>query len=138
MPQVIDTPVGNQLSLISLAIEIATRLQHKKYRIACIITDKHDRILSIGVNSYTKTHPKQAYYASKHGGRINRIFLHAEMDAIIRCRSKPASIYIARVGRNKEPRLAKPCPICMAAIKDAGIKRIIYTNSVDNIQIRKI
>ena len=91
-----------------------------------IITDKKGRILSVGKNNYKKSHPTQAYYAEKVGNR-DQIFLHAEIASLIKCRGKPYAIYIARVSRGGEPRLAKPCLICWQAIKDAGIKEIYYT-----------
>jgi len=97
-----------------------------KYRLVAIIADKRGRILSIGRNSFEKTHPKQAYYAKKNGSK-HRIYLHAEMDALVRCKEKGYVIYIARVNRIGEPMLAKPCKICADAIKDSGIEKIFYT-----------
>lgn len=113
--------------MLNKAINIAKQINVGKYRLACIITDKRSRIISSGVNSYTKTHPRQAYYAKRYGNR-DRIFLHAELDAIIHCYEKPYAIYIARVNKKGLPCLAKPCKICQMAIKDVGIKKIVYTS----------
>ena len=116
--------------MIDFAIELAQNISHKGYRLACIITDKRGRILSTGFNSYSKTHPKQAYFAKKYG-RHARIFLHAEMSALIRVKHGiPHHIYIARVDKKGNPRLAKPCPICYSAIRDSEIKKITYTNDI--------
>lgn len=112
--------------ILNKAKEIALELPKNNYRLCAIITDKRGKILSIGVNSYNKTHPTQAYYASKSKNK-NRIYLHAEMDAIIKCKGKAHTIYIARVGNNNSHRLAKPCEICYNAIRDIGIKNIIHT-----------
>ncbi len=99
-----------------------------KQNITAMIFDKKGRILSIGKNSYVKTHPLQAEYAKKVGDP-NKIYLHAEVAAIIRCRdlSKAYKIVITRVNVNGEFVLAKPCSICMRAIKESGITVIEHT-----------
>ena len=114
--------------MLNLAIEIAQNIPHNKHRIACVVTDRRNKILAVGKNSYTKTHPRQAYYAKKSENK-NRIYLHAEIDALCRCEGKPYAIYVARVNKQGEVRLAKPCDICSQAIEDMGIRRIIYTQS---------
>lgn len=118
-----------QIKLLNKAIELAKSLKSQdRYKLSAIVTDKKNNILSFGVNSYKKTHPTQAYYAEKVG-KYNSIFLHAEIDAVskIPYNKKPYAIYIARVGKTGEPRLAKPCKICNKAIKDSGIEKIYYT-----------
>lgn len=99
-----------------------------KYRMAAIICDSRGNVLSRGTNSYTKTHPLQARYATKcfEGGRI---FRHAEIHAISRLGrdASPKRIYIGRVNRNGTRGLAKPCRICEKAIKEAGITEVCYT-----------
>lgn len=112
--------------MLKLATKIAKKLPHK-YKICAIVTDKKDNILGIGTNSYTKSHPKQASYA-KRCGCSERIYLHAEIDAITRLRTgKPYRIYIARARGQAEVGTAKPCNICELAIKEAGIKEVVYT-----------
>jgi deoxycytidylate deaminase len=114
--------------MLNFAIQLASQIKSNKYRLCAIITDKKGIPLSIGNNSYTKSHPKQAYYAEKTGNK-NRIFLHSELDAIIKLpyNSKPYAIYVARVGKNGQQLLARPCIICQEAIKDIGIRKIYYT-----------
>jgi tRNA(Arg) A34 adenosine deaminase TadA len=102
-----------------------------KHVLTAIIYDKKGRVLSIGQNNYTKSHTIQAKYAKK-AGKPESIYLHAEIHAIIKCRSlnKAHKIFISRYDKNGKPRLAKPCPICQNAIKEAGIKIIEYTVDV--------
>lgn len=52
--------------------------------------------------------------------------LHAEIHALIKARgaAKGASIFVAR----KNERMAKPCGPCMAALKEAKISKVFYTN----------
>jgi tRNA(Arg) A34 adenosine deaminase TadA len=96
--------------------------------ITAIIYDKRGKVLSIGKNSYVKTHPLQAKYANKVG-LPEKQFLHAEISAIVRCRdlAKAHKIEVFRVGRNGDLLLAKPCPVCESAIRASGIKHIEHT-----------
>lgn len=119
--------MGNRI--LNVAIDIARNLTHKKYRIAAIITDRRNKILSIGWNSYSKSHPEQLRWAKKNNNH-HKIWLHAEISALVRCKDGiPYHIYIARVYRNGQPAMASPCLLCADAIKHAGIKKVIYTQS---------
>ena len=93
--------------------------------LTAIIYDKRGRVLSIGKNSYVKTHPVQAKFANECGD-VHKMFLHAEIDAIIRCRdiSKAHRIFVSRPTKTGYG-LAKPCPICMHAIKTTTPIKII-------------
>lgn len=100
----------------------------RHYEITAIIYSKRKEILSIGKNSYVKTHPVQAKYAKKVG-EPNKVYLHAEIHAILRCKdlSKAHSIKIFRFLDDGTPANAKPCKVCMEAINAAGIKFIEHT-----------
>lgn len=88
---------------------------HKgKQRIVAVALRK-GKIIGIGFNSYLKTHPKQRDFA-RRVGQDERIYLHAEMDALIRCRSKPDSLYVVRLTKAGLLGNAKPCPVCSYAI----------------------
>jgi tRNA(Arg) A34 adenosine deaminase TadA len=99
-----------------------------RYNVTAIIVDKRSRILSVGKNSYVKTHPLQAKYA-KAVGKENAIFLHAEIHALVKCRNieDAHKIIITRYDSKGHPRLARPCDICMSALKSFGITRIEHT-----------
>ena len=94
-----------------------------RYHYKAFIKDKKGKILSIGENNHTKSHPLMAKL-SRRAGDPKKIFLHAEIAAIIKCRdlSKAESIFIYRVLDNKDIVLADPCPICTSAIKALGLK----------------
>lgn len=107
-------------------------------RVAAIVTDKRGTILSEGINSYEKTHPLQAQFALKTKKHKERVFLHAEISALVKNKTDRAyRIYVARTHRNNNYALAKPCPVCTLAIKEAGIKEIVYTDK-DSIQKIKL
>jgi tRNA(Arg) A34 adenosine deaminase TadA len=99
-----------------------------KQQITAIIYDKRGRVLSVGQNSYLKTHPMQAKYARKVGEE-HKIFLHAEIAAITKCRnlSKAAKMIVFRYGHDGSPMLAKPCKVCASAISAVGIPEVEHT-----------
>jgi deoxycytidylate deaminase len=100
----------------------------KKYNITAFLYDKKGNILSVGKNSYVKSHPVQARLA-KQMGMEHRHFLHAEISALIRCKrlDKAHSMFVCRFDREGNPANAKPCPICQEAIRMAGIKEVRWT-----------
>ena len=62
-------------------------------------------------------------------GITNRPFIHAEIDAIIRCRNldRAHRIFVSRYNRQGEPADACPCEICRSGIDKTPIKIIEYT-----------
>lgn len=107
---------------INLAIKISKQSAHK-FPIGAVIT-KGNKIISVGVNK-NKTHPCQINYHLNKNGNI-----HAELDAIILCESDISNsvLYVARLLKNGDFGIAKPCSSCMKIIGNYGIKKIIYTN----------
>lgn len=103
-------------------------MSKQRFDLTAIIYDKRGRVLSIGKNSYVKTHPLQHKHASRVG-LPDKQFLHAEIHAISRCRNleRAHRIVVTRFGARGEPKTAKPCPVCESAIKAAGIKYVEHT-----------
>ena len=99
-----------------------------KYRVTAIIYDKRGRVISVGQNSYIKTHPLQRHHAELVG-MPEKLYLHAEVSAITKCKNIESAhkILVTRYNKRGEPVLAKPCPICFSAIKSTKIKHIEYT-----------
>lgn len=99
-----------------------------KHTLTVIVYDKRGRPLSIGQNSYTRTHPRQAAIAAKVG-LPEKKFVHAEFSAITKCRDlkKAHKIVITRYNKQGEPVNAKPCPIRMELIRLSGIKFVEWT-----------
>jgi tRNA(Arg) A34 adenosine deaminase TadA len=95
-----------------------------------IIYDRKGRVLSVGKNSYVKTHTLQAKHAEKVG-LPDKQFMHAEIHAISKCRhlEKAHKIVVYRYGKRGQPLLAKPCPICQSAIESVGIDFIEWTEN---------
>lgn len=98
----------------------------RKFDITALAYDKRGRLLSVGRNSYTKTHPLAGYYGKKTG-KPQKIYLHAELHALLRAREKVHKLVVLRYNRDGSPALAKPCPACQMAIRDFNVKIVEYT-----------
>lgn len=117
---------------------------NKQERIGAVISNKN-RIVSWGV-SLKKTHPIQGKYnkirfADNIGEPgIDIAHIHAEIDALNRVKSKNLkghTMYIYRESLNGDLRMCRPCKGCMQALKDRGIKKIVYTTP-DGIAFERI
>jgi len=116
----IDRPI------MDLAIKVAESSKSRK-RVGALLLNKN-KVISQGVNQDTKSHPLQAKLADMVG-LSEKIYLHAEISALVKCKSEVDTIVVARLGGHEgnELRNAKPCPICSLAIEQAGIEHIYYT-----------
>lgn len=113
-------------NILDLAIKIARKTDNKRYNFVSIITNKKGMILSIGMNSLNKSHPLQAKYANLTN-QPGKIYLHSEIDALVRCKSQGYAIYTARTDKLGNVMLAKPCSICKLALMNSGINNIYST-----------
>lgn len=95
-------------------------------KLTALAYDKRGRLLSVGTNSYIKTHPAQAKY-SKKAGKPDAIYIHAELAALLKARGKVHKLVVVRYGKNGQPLLAKPCAACQLAIHDFGVKSVEHT-----------
>jgi tRNA(Arg) A34 adenosine deaminase TadA len=105
-----------------------TKKPRRQFKLKATIFNKKGHAISKGENSYSKTHPLQGRLA-KEAGRPDAIFLHAEIAALIKLKNWDDAhrIYIERYSDIGEPVPAKPCEICLLALKKAGIKVIHHT-----------
>lgn len=96
---------------------------------------KKNKLIAVGFNSYSKTHPKQhRAYSRVNQTTENGITLgypHAETIAIhnaLKNRKHPDCIVIVRINRAGELVMAKPCKSCTQLIKDTkSIKSIEFS-----------
>ncbi len=114
---------------LPLLEKLAARSGHSQHQMSCVIVQKN-RVVSFGWNS-VKTHTRST-------ARYN--MLHSEVAALLGNDynvTKGATAYVFR--RNKLGCLsnAKPCDGCMVALKQSGIKRVVYTNnnSWDSLEV---
>lgn len=111
-----------------LAGRLVGRGQHN---LVAFVLDKRGRVISYGFNEYTKTSPVQAKYAAKVG-KSCKIYLHAEIAALVKAKGKGDSLFIARFGKNGGRMNAAPCDICSLAIQKTGIKYVTFTVEENN------
>jgi len=109
----------------------------KKYWVIAASLDHHNNIISIGENSYQKTHPMQSRLSLKCGNR-NREYLHAEIASLVKNRNKPESIMIVRITSTGLVRMARPCNICNLAIRESGIRYIHFTGDDGLLHLEEI
>lgn len=109
---------------LDIAKNLALSSTVNKYRHGAVIV-KGGRVISTGINKM-KNHPSvfdddvDLIKSSAH--------VHAEIDAIKKVSDlRGAKIYIARVNKNGQTGLSRPCDKCYKNITAAGITRIIYT-----------
>lgn len=100
-----------------------------RHQITAVVRDKRGRTLSVGRNSYVKTHPLMHRASQATGSKSHRVYLHAEVAAILKLRdwSKAHSIEVFRFTKDGKPALAKPCACCQFVIQQTGIKKVIHT-----------
>ena len=106
---------------------------YNKIHVGCVAVYQ-GQIIGIGCNS-NKTHPTQKFYNRYREGSFDMLpKLHAEINCLNQLKGlninfSKVKLYIYRIGNDCEHRISRPCPSCMAAIKDMGIKNIYYTTN---------
>lgn len=112
-----------KMKFFDLCKELKKHSNHKQHKMSSVIVRKN-RVIGTGFNQL-KTHS-----LSKHPFKS----LHAEVHAVLKTTNKEdlegAEIYIYRENRYGLPALAKPCPYCLALLKEVGIKRMHYSNNL--------
>lgn len=121
--------------LVDRYIEVARALRPKRqngrsFHITCIF-DKR-KLLSIGVNDYTKDHPRHKYgvYLPTKPGFNYTSGIHSECRAIeklVNTSYSKLKVLNIRIDNNGEVNLSKPCLNCEKLIKKLGFKRVFYT-----------
>ena len=106
---------------------------HQQIQIGTVITYKH-RVISSGHNS-TKTHPLQKKYNIYRFDDVSATHsLHSEMQALLPLIDDKnidfSKVCLYNYRRRKDGKLgiSRPCPSCMALIRELGIRHIYYTN----------
>lgn len=99
-----------------------------KYVVGAFAFDSRGMILAKGTNSFVKTHPRQKQLADCVGLE-HKIYLHAEVSAIVKSSAKIDTLIVTRILQHTdEIAMARPCPVCCEAIRQAGIKKVYFTN----------
>ena len=101
-----------------------------RHQIGCVVTYK-GYILAVGHNK-TKSHPLQKTYNAFRFSEDTNHSIHAEVDALVQVAKRPidfskVTVYTYRPCKSRKSGMARPCPSCMAYIKQLGIKKLCYS-----------
>ena len=115
------------------ARQIANISDYKKQHVGCVAVYQ-GQVIGLGCNC-NKTHPMQKFY-NKYRMPSDYMLpkLHAEISCINQIKHldinfSKVKLYIYRIRKDQPFGLSRPCPSCMAAIKDLGIRDIYYTTN---------
>lgn len=115
------------------ARQVANISNYKKQHIGCVAVYQ-GQVIGLGCNC-NKTHPTQKFY-NKYRIKSDNMLpkLHAEISCINQIKHldinfSKVKLYIYRIRKDQPFGLSRPCPSCMAAIKDLGIRYVYYTTN---------
>ena len=108
----------------------------KRQNLTAIIYDKRGRVISIGKNSYEKTHPSMLYFG-RLVGQLKRPYLHAEISAITRCAQLDRAylIEVYRINSKGEYVSSCPCEICASAISRTNIRYVKFFDIHNELKV---
>jgi tRNA(Arg) A34 adenosine deaminase TadA len=121
----VKTPC-NIWSVLEAHADHADMVRSSKHAAAIVYKGQ---IIILGRNQY-KTHPIMI----KYGKNDKAIYLHAEIDAIVRCINKYGSnilskcdLYVLRTDKMNRISSSKPCEGCQKAVEAFGIRKVFHT-----------
>ena len=104
-------------------------IRHSKHAAAITYNNK---VLAVGESKY-KTHPFQKKIQEQVGNK-ERIYLHAEVDAIIKVINKHGTdilkeceLHVIRITKGGSVGCSKPCTGCQRAIDAFNIRRVVHS-----------
>lgn len=120
-----------KMRYFSTACDVA-KMSDYKQQIGCVLIYK-GKILGTGFNC-SKTHPIQKIYNKERFPEEDVLHtLHAETHAISPFLHKEGIdwskviVYTYRIKKSKPYGMSRPCPSCMAMLKNLGVRKICYS-----------
>jgi tRNA(Arg) A34 adenosine deaminase TadA len=111
---------------MNLAIKEALCVEHNKWKLGSVVF-RGGSVLGLGHNT------KRNDPSNMEDGEHIHASVHAEVSALRSTSvTEGAKIFVARVTPGGNLALARPCKRCLKTIKDAGIRRVYYTNETGN------
>ena len=115
------------------AHQVAKISDYKKQHIGYVAVYQ-EQVIGLGCNC-NKPHPAQKSY-NKYRNPSDLLLpkLHAEISCLnqikhLNINFAKVKLYIYRIRKDQPFGLSRPCPSCLAAIKDLGIRDIYYTTN---------
>ncbi len=123
------------------SVEIAGAMKSSALTGRCfhitVVFDKN-KIISIGANSYCKTHPKAAIFQKEEIVDRNRYVpgIHSELSAILKLGEDCSkfTFFNVRIDNNNQINNSRPCSGCTKLLKQVGFKRFYYSISGNSIR----
>jgi deoxycytidylate deaminase len=109
---------------MDLAKRMAQQSDFPDYRHGAVLIKGSVRNVATNKNNYCSFGSR---FQKGHSGRTT---LHAELGAILgvdRSVTEGATVYVARIGKENNYKISKPCSMCHEALKHVGVKRVVYT-----------
>ena len=131
--QVIQMLSNTDYKYFQKAHQIATISDYKKTHVGCVAVYQ-GQVIGLGCNC-NKTHPIQKKYNRYRKPSDSMLpKLHAEISCLNQIKHldinfSKVKLYIYRIRTDQPFGMARPCPSCMAAIRDLGVRNIFYTTN---------
>ena len=96
---------------------------------------KGNRVLKVSFNknSFSKVANRHRLMRDKNPWFGTR---HAEIELLSHNKIKGSTVYVCRVNNQNDLMYSRPCGMCLAAMKSAGVKKVVY--SVSNSKFEKL
>ena len=129
--QVIQMLSNTDYKYFDKAHQIATISDYKKTHVGCVAVYQ-GQVIGLGCNC-NKTHPVQKKY-NRYRKDLMLPKLHAEISCLNQIKHldinfSKVKLYIYRIRKDQPFGMARPCPSCMAAIRDSRVRNIFYTTN---------
>ncbi len=121
---------------IEFAKRIAEQSNYGKFRHGAVLV-KGSSIRSVSTNKHRHCSFGTRFRHPDYGDAT----LHAELGAILgidRATTQGADVYVARINKEGEARISKPCQMCEAAMRHVGVRRVFYTDKEGKIERMKL
>ena len=131
--QVIQMLSNTDYKYFQKARQIASISDYKKQHVGCVAVYQ-GQVIGLGCNC-NKTHPIQKKYNRYRKPSDSMLpKLHAEISCLNQIKHldinfSKVKLYIYRIRKDQPFGMARPCPSCMAAIRDLGVRNIFYTTN---------
>ena len=115
---------------------MAEQSDYGKFRHGAVLV-KGSSVRSISCNKHRHCSFGARFRREGHGEAT----LHAELGAILgieRSTTQGSTVYVARINKEGEARISKPCSMCEAAMRHVGVKRVIYTDANGKIESMRL
>lgn len=110
-------------------MRVAMTSKHAKWQLGAVLT-RGSTFLSSAPNK----HRNPPWVNHLHATR------HAEREALRKSLNgtRGTTIYVARVDRNGNAKMARPCSHCMHALYLAGVREVVYTTDDGSYKIERV